>query len=288
MTPQESLDRFTDILQIQFMHDDTKKNYLHCVTKFIEYCSWAETTDQITLSDFQDFVIYLSKHYAASTVGGYVSAIRTYAEAVLERTYTKRQIPKPKVKRQEAAFFTPEQVDIMLASCIDSRVKAWIILGFDCGMRVSEVARLKWSDIDHRNNVIQIWNSKRDKSRTVPYSVWAKDILNHYCQVYNVSPRTSEYVFPGKKEDSPISTSTISSYVKKHFKNFPFATDRHRFHSLRHSYATAMVERIVNPYVLKDLLGHSSFQTTMNYIHMSSISKKNVPSPCTGWELRGR
>lgn len=287
----EAKQRFDELLEIQFMSAGTKNNYRSYVNRFLAFCKGVdvETTDQLELHHYQDFILHLSKAgYHSSTIGTCVSAIRTFSEAVLGIVYTKRQIPKPRTVREEAFFFTDDQIACLLANCNDIRLRVWIILGYDCGLRVSEVANLKWSDFDKASMTITIHNSKRNKTRVVPYSPYAKQALVYYCRSCGINPSTTKYLFPGRKkgEESSISSATISSHFKMFIKNFPFATDRAHFHSLRHSYAVSMLSRVGNPYELATLMGHSSIQTTMNYVHLSPKSYKNFSSPCHDWKYK--
>lgn len=283
MKIQQAKERFSALLKIQFLAESSKNNYEKAVFRFLDHCSWAEDTDEIELSHIQDYIIFLNDYYATSTVGVAVSAIRTFCESVLSRKYSKREIPKPKTKREPAVFYEEDQMKILIDSCRDVRLKAWILLAFDCGMRVSEVAHLRWTDIDKETQTIRIMNSKRDKCRLIQYSPVTRDALNRYWSVYSPYCKRSIYIFPGKKEDASISPSTISSHFKKYARNFPFHTEKHHFHSLRHSFCTAMAARISNPYVLAELMGHSSIQTTMKYVHMSPDRFKNYSSPCSDW-----
>ena len=155
----------------------------------------------------------------------------------------------------------------MLLDTKDIRLRAFLLLGLDAGLRVGEVARLKVSDIDSKNMLLSIQNSKRGKSRKVPLSNTLLKALREYWIVYK--PDKNEYLFPAVQSNSKtpyINQSYINILFKEYIKNFSFYVPTMRFHNLRDTYATLMLKNGCNIFTLKKLLGHSSFSSTSRYI----------------------
>ena len=149
----------------------------------------------------------------------------------------------------------------------DVRLRTFLLLGLDAGLRVGEVARLKVSDIDSKNMLLSIRNSKRGKSRKVPLSNALLNALRKYWIVYR--PDKNGYLFPAGHSGSKnpyINQNYINELFRKHIKQFSFYVPPMRFHNLRDTYATLMLKNGCNIFSLKKLLGHSSFSATSRYI----------------------
>ena len=153
-----------------------------------------------------------------------------------------------------------------------------IFLGIDCGLRVSEVANLKISDIHSKEGFILIRESKRGKSRKVKLSDQCLHILRQYWKVY----RPIDYFFPSpqkNKEGQPIVHQCINHLFRDLLKKVNLSEKNYCFHSLRHTYATHMLEDDCDIFLLKKLLGHDSFSSTARYVHLTSHDIKSSFSP---------
>ena len=113
------------------------------------------------------------------------------------------------------------------------------------------MAHLRISDIDSKNNLITIHQSKRNKTRVVKLSQACLDVLRKYWLLY----RPTDYFFPGKKENRHIATATVNDWFNQYIKKFSFYNKSIHYHSLRHTFATNMLENGCDIFLLKKLLG---------------------------------
>ena len=212
-----------------------------------------EDVSILDVSMAQNYVVHMKQTYAPASLNAVISAIRYFFDVVLESPLSRRQFPNILYHPVEITVFTDEQIHLLLDTK-DIRLRAFLLLGLDAGLRVGEVARLKVSDIDSKNMLLSIQNSKRGKSRKVPLSNTLLKALREYWIVYK--PDKNEY----------INQSYINILFKEYIKNFSFYVPTMRFHNLRDTYATLMLKNGCNIFTLKKLLGHSSFSSTSRYI----------------------
>jgi site-specific recombinase XerD len=142
------------------------------------------------------------------------------------------------------------------------------MLGYSCGLRVSEVINLKLEDIDSKRMLINIRNAKGGKDRIVKLS----DTLLITLRAYFVAYKPKEYLFNGQF-DNQYSTTSCNKIVKKYLGK------KYHFHTLRHSSATTMLENGTDLSLIQKILGHNNIKTTMIYTHISQQLIQNVNTP---------
>lgn len=222
----------------------------------------------ITPDDCVDFIIYLKQngHYAHSSLNLMIASYRYFFEVVLDHPLTHRQLPSLNLDVKDFPIFEPSEIQLLLHHA-DIKMKAMIVLGFDCGLRVSEVAKLKYTDIDSENMLIKIHNSKRGQSRSVKLSPFVLETLRTYWKIYRPS---TDYFFTRKDHSDAINPTTINNSFRVLLTKTGLREKGVRFHSLRHTYATMMLKHGCDPFLLRKLLGHKSFSSTARYIHMDT------------------
>jgi integrase len=171
-------------------------------------------------------------------------------------------------------IFTDSEVLLLLKNA-DVRLRAMIYLGYDCGLRTSEIARLRVKDIDSRQMLLHIVHSKRGKSRYVKLSEQCLQALRAYWKVY----RPEGWLFPGH-----IDGHIKESYPSNLFHNLLVKLnirpeDELSFHCLRHTYGTTMRNDDCDIFTLKKLLGHSCLSSTNRYIRTSTSDIQKSASP---------
>ena len=142
------------------------------------------------------------------------------------------------------------------------------------GLRVSEAANLKTSDIDNNRMQIKVQEGKGNKDRYTLLSKTNLKILREYWKEY----RPKEYLFPGVDRNSPITTRTIQRVFQQAVERAGIRKDV-SVHTLRHSFATHLLDSGVNVYHIQKLMGHSSVRTTTVYLHISQQDSLNLTSP---------
>jgi hypothetical protein len=152
--------------------------------------------------------------------------------------------------------------------------RTFLVLQYACGLRLNEAAHLKISDIDSQRMQIRVDCGKGQKTRMVPMAPRLLAALREYWIAY----RPEVYLFPGKSPDTPLQPTTIQKMFKVAAKDAGIL--KHVTpHTLRHSYATGLLEAGVDLLAISRLLGHASFSTTMVYLHVRTLHLGSAPSP---------
>lgn len=278
MNQNDACQRFKSWLDFRGLATGTVTQYVYWFSKFSD--SLPSDTD-FQLLDTQlaiDFVFDLKANtkLSNSTINLISSALRTYYDAILGRPISMRCLPNIKYTQKEINVFTNSEISLLLQNC-DIRMKAWIILGFDCGFRVSEVAKLKVKDIDSKNMLLHIVDSKRGKSRYVKLSLFCLETLRRYYATYK--DVITDYLFPCKTYDHISSQYISTAFHKLLTKMNMRPDDKLRFHNLRDTYATNLWKAGCDIFLIKKVLGHSSIKSTTRYISCNTDDISSMISP---------
>ncbi len=169
-----------------------------------------------------------------------------------------------------------EEIIIFLNSIKDLKQKTMFLTIYSCGLRRSELASLKFQNIDNKRMLLKISNSKGGKDRNVIISDDLLKQLRYYWK-YD-SQDKSEWLFPSRDTSKHCSPNSISSNFKKYFNNSGI-NKKITCHSLRHSWATHMLEAGTNLRYLQVLLGHNSIVSTVIYTHLVDYKTMKIKSP---------
>lgn len=289
MNQTEAVDLFDKITKFRRLTEGTRSNYRSWVVRFLEHTNIPEV-ESLNPFHARDFLIWLKENSncSDSTIDVAIFSIRFFYECVLGQTIPRMLMPKSLHRNPTPTpGFTHSQIRILIESCTDPLLKAALLLGYDCGLRISEVTSLRFGDFNKIDALITI-TSKRHKTRTVHYSRETQAALNAYYEYafYNHkgAPNPDEYVFQGKKPGSPLLPSSLAKKYKKYIQAFEFYLPEHRFHSLRVSFATHMAKDNCSLFALKNAMGHSSIASTARYIRLDDKDLADLGSPCENWK----
>lgn len=270
MKKDKAIEKFEKIMIIRNLSSNSIRMYKWYVLKFFEFAK-VDDTKKLTLDTAQDYILYLKERGdAPSSINAYLSAIRYFYETVAEVKFTRRQFPNLIYNHNDCHVFTIDEIKLMLSNA-DEKLKVMILLGFDCGLRISEVANLRIKDISRKHMTIFINNSKRNKSRTVKMSDMCFDAICNYWRIY----RTETYLFEGRKKGVPVNNKCLSNLFTSFMKKIGLYAKGVHFHSLRHTYATNMLNEGCDVFLLKKLLGHSTLVSTSRYVHLVTRDVEN-------------
>lgn len=281
MNRQETLTRFEKSLNIRRLADRTKKIYIQWINIFFDYIGF-EDSNFITLFQGQDFLEYLieTKNYAPRTHNQAVYALHQLYEGVLGMNITKRSLPILRVPQTNKPFFTTEQACELIEKCPDPRLRAAIVLGCGCGLRISEITKLKYKDIYRNGKYLTIHESKGKKTRFVHYNATVARYVNQYCeQIPAFKRKPDDYVFPSKNPDVHLGNTVLTQQFSEYIRAFPFSLPNHTFHSLRHTYATSLAMKNVPLPEIQKAMGHTLAATTATYIHCPEQQNFELPDP---------
>jgi site-specific recombinase XerD len=184
------------------------------------------------------------------------------------------KIKHPRGKAKLPVVLDLSEVESLFSVSRNLKHKAMLMITYSSGLRVSETARLKLTDIDSKRMTVRISQGKGGKDR---YSILSRTTLEHL-RLYWKKYRPQEWLFEGQKQDEHISLSTIQSIFRAAKKRARI-TKPVSVHTLRHSFATHLIEAGTSLHHVQLLLGHRSPTTTTVYLHVSRLNLSQVTSP---------
>ena len=214
------------------------------------------------------------KKLSSSYVNSAYGSIKFYFQSVLCRDWNMLHIPRVKKKTSLPTVLSPDEVFPILDATSYLKHKAILSTIYSAGLRVSEAAHLKLSDIHSDNMRIFIRQAKGNKDRYTILSQKNLLLLREYWKVF----RPNYWLFPGSSADKPISTRTIQEAFNKSLRSTDISKDA-TVHTLRHCFATHLLNQGATLLQLKELLGHENIQTTSMYLHLTHAEVLGLKSP---------
>lgn len=261
-------------LDIKGYSPQTKRSYIGQVERFSRY--YGKSPDKLGEQEIKEYLHYLIKirKLSSSHINIAYSALKFFYNTTLHREWDIEKIPRIKNGKTLPRILSQEEVTRLLQATSNLKHRAMLMTIYGAGLRVSETANLKLGDIDSKRMQIHIYQGKGKKDRYTILSEANLSILRKYWELY----RPDYWMFPGVPKDKPISTRTI----QKLFQNSRVKVGIKKqvsVHSLRHSFATHLLEFGVDIYHIQKLMGHSSIKTTSIYIHLKRDDILNITSP---------
>ncbi len=271
MTPLRQ--RFIDDLRLKNFSDSTIKVYVQAVEKFAKFLG--RSPDKSTVQDVRAFLIHeLDRGLSRSYCVIQRNALRHLYLDTLGRTDEFQAVPRPKRERRLPVVLSRDEVQRLFAVIKNIKHKALFMVAYDAGLRLSEIRNLRIEDIDSGRMVIRIRQGKGKKDRYGRLSKGLLALLREYWRV----ERPEALLFPGACRHKPYDIATPGHILKKLCRKAGI-TKRVSMHTLRHSFATHLLEAGTNLRVIQQLLGHSNIQTTCLYTHISIEELREAPSP---------
>ncbi len=260
--------------------DNTVKVYNSCLTVFFRYYSTKAVQD-INIQDIEsfNFDFIINNAYSSKTQNQYISAIKTFYVKMKGIHYELNQIERPIEGQKLPKVIAIEDIEAFLAGIPNIKHKAALSTIYSLGLRRSELLNLKLEDISFKRDSVMILNAKGKKDRDLPLPGKLKELLNiYYAQL---KPRIWLVEGqPGKSYSASSLENIFHKYLERVIKNHNFT-----LHSLRHSYATHLLDMGVDLRIIQELLGHKSSRTTEIYTHVSMKNLRNVKNPMDGFNL---
>lgn len=273
---------------LQRMHDElvrrnyaatTIRTYLHALNTCRRQHP-GRRLDQLGPDDLRRYQAYLFKErkLAIGTVGLHVAALRFFYVRVLKRRALKEELPTPKRHRRLPTILSPDEVRRLIAGAKNLYHRTMLLTLYGAGLRRSELCHLKVGHIDSPRMVIRVERGKGGVDREVPLSLTLLTALREYYRW--MRPQT--YLFPGTKDgwraDKPITSKVIWEAVRLAAR--AAGIDRRVTpHTLRHSYATHLLEGGADLRTIQVLLGHADLTHTTVYLHLSQRHLQAAPNP---------
>ncbi|MDP7079159.1 MAG: tyrosine-type recombinase/integrase [Candidatus Undinarchaeales archaeon] len=251
----------------------TAKAYLRFVREFLGFAN--KPAGDIDNSDIRRFLAYLSEKrcLSDSTLNQAANAIRFLYWRVYDKRFDYTYCRPKKAKRLPIVLRRDEMARLLDAIPI-MRNKLIIMLLYGSGLRVGEAVRLRPEDIDHERGVIFVRNGKGKKDRYTVLSSITRDYLTQYCSEHR--PRT--WIFEVGERKGHVHERTVQHAIVRARRRAGI-DKRVTTHTLRHSFATHLLEDGANLFHIKKLLGHKHIQTTLKYTHMTTKDVARIRSP---------
>ena len=232
--------------------------------------------DKLTVEDINSFQLHLTRErkVAWNTFNVYVFAIRSYFLGTLKRDWNIKFIPYQKTGRKLPEILHGKELSAMFQSLSNIKHLSILMTTYSAGLRISETTHLKVSDIDSQRMVIRVDQGKGRKDRYVPLSETLLPVLRQYW----TTVRSRDWLFPGQDPKKPLTRSSVEMVFKKAKKNAGIKKNV-TVHSLRHSFATHLMEKGVDIRTIQQLLGHRSLSSTMIYTHVAENYISTTGSP---------
>ncbi|RYD96039.1 MAG: integrase, partial [Sphingobacteriales bacterium] len=212
-------------------------------------------------------------HYSDLHVHMAVNALKFYFEQVEGRVKEFYDLPRPKKAQTLPQVLAPEEVERLILREPNLKHRALLMTAYSAGLRVSELVRLRFADIDRARMVLYVRLGKGKKDRMVPLSPVLLKLLEEYVRAY----RPREYVFEGEG-GGPYSARS-AQLVLQAAKRRAGIVKKGSVHMLRHSFATHLLERGTDIRYIQNLLGHSDLRTTARYAHVAKRPLSSIRSP---------
>ena len=275
MTKEEVLRKLQFETKLKGLSKNTQDEYYTKAKQFQNY--YDKPATELTVEDIKNYLYHLltEKGFTPGTVNTYNSGLRFLYNIVLEIPINLNKIPCHKKQRSFPDLLTRDEVNALFYACDNLRDKCMLMLMYSAGLRLSEVSGLRVSDLDSEKMQIFIRNGKGGKDRFAILSKANLEVLREYWKEY----RPKDWLFYSRKQTGThISTRAVQNIFRKH-KELACITKNVTCHSLRHSFATHLLENGVSIFHIKQLLGHSDISTTCFYLHLVKISELKVLSP---------
>ena len=229
---------------------------------------------QVTTKEIREFLMkYLreEKKISERSVNYYNSVIRFIYDVVLDTPINQKQIPMYKKKRKLPKILSDEELSIFFDACDNYMYKTIFMMIYGSGLRISEATNLRIEDIDSKNMRLFVRNGKGERERYTVLPEKSLEMLRKCYQMYK--PNHPEGYMFLNREGNPLKVERLRVFFRRYRKK---AKIREEFivHSLRHSFATKLVEEGVPLVQVKELMGHSCIRSTMTYVHVANNMQK--------------
>ena len=267
-------------LQLGGMSERTQECYVRAMRMLVEHCG--KEPDLISEEELQDYFLYRKNvsRWSPATMRICYSGVKFFFLHVLKREWHILDLIKAKREKKLPAVLAKEEVRMVLSEVTTIHNYVYLATVYSCGLRLQEGLFLEISDIDGQRNMIHVHRGKGSKDRYVPLPEATYRLLRRYWATH----RNKRLIFPALGRggiNGPISERPMSiEAVQGAFRQAKFAARIQKksvsVHTLRHSYATHLLEAGVNLRVIQKNLGHARLETTMIYLHLTNKGQEDA------------
>jgi site-specific recombinase XerD len=275
--------RMINDLVVRGLSENTQEAYLRAVTQLTKF--YRRSPDQISECEVQDFLVHLSqeRHLTWGSCNVTSHGLRFFYRITLGRSMPAFYVPCAKEPSKLPQILSQEEVTKLIQMTLNRKHRALLMAAYGAGLRVGELVRLKVSDIDSDRMSLRVDQGKGKKDR---YTLLSKRLLQElrlYWQAY----RPVFWLFPGQDGKSTLNRSSAQR-VYYQAKERAGVAKQGGIHSMRHAFATHLLEAGTDLHTIQRLLGHTSISTTMRYFHLTQGHLSGTRSPLDLLEIPGQ
>jgi site-specific recombinase XerD len=281
-TPLDKLpEQFSDTWREKLEYELRSRKYSpRTLEAYIYYnralCRWIQKTpEKVTAEDIKNYLAYREKtlNLSSSSLNLALSAIRFFYRYIIKLDTASAQ-HRPHQDKHLPKVLSKEDVSAILGNEKNLSHRLLLMVVYSSGIRVSEVVRLKWEDIDLSRKIITVRSGKGRKDRCTILADSVASVLKGY----HLSQNNPTWFFPGLKQDKPLSIRSAQRIFENALNRTDVKIDA-SIHTLRHAFATHLLENGTDIRYIQELLGHSSIKTTSRYTHVARRCVLKIASP---------
>jgi site-specific recombinase XerD len=274
-------EQFSDVWREKLEYELRSRKYsIRTIEAYIYYnkvlCRWIQKTpEKITSEDIKNYLAYREKtlNLSSSSLNLALSAIKFFYRYIIKLDTASDQ-RRPHQDKHLPTVLSKEDVGAILTNEKNLSHRLLLMIAYSSGLRVSEVVRLKWEDIDTSRKMITVRSGKGRKDRC---TILADSVISTL-KIHYLNDNSSTWIFPGIKQDTHLSIRSAQRIFEKALKKTDVKIDA-SIHTLRHAFATHLLENGTDIRYIQELLGHASIKTTSRYTHVARCGILKIVSP---------
>lgn len=270
-------------LKLKAYSPSTAKTYLNEMAQLLQTIKTIPA-DELRPEHLRRYLVYCFEKLGLTenTLHSRINALKFYYEQVLGREKFFWEIPRPKKRELLPKIFNQQEIAAIINSVKNLKHKTMLMLAYSAGLRVSEVIHLRTLGIDSKRMSIFISQAKGKKDRVASLSPVLLVMLREYAKKYK--PDKKGFLFEGARKSEPYSSRSLQEVLQEAKKKAGILRPG-SIHSLRHSFATHLVDRGTDVTMIQKLLGHNDIKTTLRYLHTSNRDLLKIVSPLDELDL---
>ena len=277
MTNEQLIKKMKEDMKMRNFSKYTYDSYLGKTKDIMRYYG-EKKLEEVTIEELRRFLLkYLKEErkLADRSINYYNSVIRFIYEVTLDKVLNKKQLPMRKQKKTVYKVLTKEELSTFFNACDNFKFKTIFMLVYGSGLRIGEVANLRVEDIDSKKMRIFVREGKGNKERYTILPKQSLEMLRTYWSKYRQNKRRGRIFL--SETGKAITVGVIREHFRKYRRKAKI-NEKATVHTLRHNFATDLIERGATLIQVKELMGHSNIRSTMAYVHVANI-KMDLESP---------
>jgi site-specific recombinase XerD len=272
----DELKRMMELLQLKAYSANTLRTYRAEMLVFLQHLQ-NQDADQLPIEKVRQYLLQcIQQGLSENTIHSRMNALKFYYEQVLKNEKFFVEIPRPKKPIQLPKLLNEQEISRLFNALKNKKHKALLFTCYSAGLRVSEVVHLKLADIDSERMQILVERGKGKKDRYVNLSPVLLDVLRSY--ILQCKTRPTVFLFESDQTHTAYPIRTVQQ-IFMNAKQSAGIRKEVGIHSLRHSFATHLLDKGTDIRYIKELLGHFDIKTTERYLHVSKQQLVNIVSP---------